>query len=183
MADNEDVGDMHRTLATAHQTVSALRQNEGCNTLERTASSDIRKEKEDLKLAAEQSLNTIIDLGLDGTIRWVSPSWKDVVGYPADSVKGLPIARILLSEDKDAFKMAIESMKQDDHRSQIVRFQVEQGPSSVLRRNAAEDENPSQDTTGNEIPETQGKESLNLEGQGIMVYDRSSGGESHVRTN
>lgn len=180
MADNADVSNVRDTLVMAHRTISTLRHNEGRQTPETTASSDIRVEKEDLKLAAEQSLNTIIDLGLDGTIRWVSPSWKDLVGCPADSVKGVPIANILLSEDKDAFKMAVESMKEDDSRSQIVRFQVECGPSSVLRRDAAEDETSSQDREGNDAPATQEEGLLNLEGQGIMVYDRSSGGESHV---
>lgn len=71
--------------------------------------------------------------------------------------------------------------EEDDPRSQIVRFQVECGPSSVLRRDAAEDETSSQDREGNDAPATQEEGLLNLEGQGIMVYDRSSGGESHVR--
>lgn len=47
----------------------------------RTVSSVIRAEKEDLKEAARDTLNIIIDLNLDGKVRWVSPSWKDIVGY------------------------------------------------------------------------------------------------------
>jgi len=47
----------------------------------RTVSSVIRAEKEDLKEAARDTLNVIIDLNLDGRVRWVSPSWKDIVGY------------------------------------------------------------------------------------------------------
>ena len=148
--------------------------------MERTISSDIRAEREDLKQAAEQSLNVILDLGLDGTIRWVSPSWKDVVGTPAESVKGTSIGDILLS-NKDAFADAVESMKKDDSRSQIVRFRVQIGSSSVLKQEAIstgddrEDGGPSAEGTDLEEDEI-----LNLEGQGIMVYDRSSGGESHV---
>ena len=148
---------------------------------ERSPSSRIREEKEDLKLAAEQSRNTIIDLGLDGTIRWVSPSWKDLVGYPADSVKGVSMASLVLSEDKDAFRTAMESMKQDDHRSQIVRFQVKRGPSSILRREDGENETLPQDGPIEGEREPKEPDVLDLEGQGIMVYNRSSGGESHVR--
>ena len=158
--------------------VTALRQEipGGRVAMERTTSIDIRRERDDLKEAAEQSLNIILDLSLDGIIRWVSPSWKDVVGTPADSVKDKPITEILLS-NKDAFAEAAESMKKDDSRSQIVRFQVLMGPYSVLKRRQTE----SEDTQ--DVPERdqQEEEVLNLEGQGIMVYDRSKGEESHVR--
>ena len=163
--------------------VTALRQdNAGCRVaMERTISSDIRAEREDLKEAAEQSLNIILDLGLDGIIRWVSPSWKDVVGTPVESVKGMPIADLLLSS-REAFADAVESMKKDDSRSQIVRFRVRMGPSSVLKQepvliedNAEQGGSPAEETASQE------NEILSLEGQGIMVYDRSSGGEIHVR--
>lgn len=160
--------------------VTALRQEvaSGRVPMQRTTSIDIREEREDLKEAAEQSLNVILNLSLDGIIRWVSPSWNDVVGTPAASVKDRPIADILLS-NKDAFANAAESMKKDDSRSQIVRFQVLMGLASVLKRRLAEPENIDDmiSPTGGDREEEQ---VLNLEGQGIMVYDRSSGGESHV---
>lgn len=159
--------------------VTALRQEvaSGRVPMQRTPSTDIREERDDLKEAAEQSLNVILNLGLDGIIRWVSPSWKDVVGTPAASVKDKPIADLLLS-NQDAFANAAESMKKDDSRSQIVRFQVLMGPSSVLKRRPAELENADDvvSPTGGNHEER----ALNLDGQGIMVYDRSSGGESHV---
>ena len=148
--------------------------------MERTISSDIRAEREDLKEAAEQSLNVILDLGLDGVVRWVSPSWKDVVGTPAEVVKGTPIVDILLS-NKEAFADAVESMKKDDSRSQIVRFCVRMGPFSVLKQEAVRTETIAGDEDSpTEEAAAQEEEILNLEGQGIMVYDRSSGGESHV---
>lgn len=149
--------------------------------MERTTSSDIREERDDLKAAAEQSLNVILDLGLDGRIRWVSPSWKDVIGTPIASVKSTPIADILVS-DKDSFANAVESMKKDDSRSQIVRFQVLMGPESVLRPSpVASDEGDDAQPCPVEVAEDE--QVLNLEGQGIMVYDWASGGESHVRIN
>ena len=161
--------------------VTALRE-EGTRErlpIERTPSMDMRSEREDLKAAAEQSLNVILDLGLDGTIRWVSPSWKDVVGTPVESVKNKSIADILLS-NRDGFANAIQSMKEDDSKSRVIRFQVHKGPFSVIKPNLDKDEempdaeDPDEDAKDEE-------EVLNLEGQGIMVYDRSSDGEGHVR--
>lgn len=140
---------------------------------------DMRREREDLKEAAEQSLNVILDLGLDGAIRWVSPSWKDVVGTPVESVKNKPIADILLS-NRDGFANAAQSMKEDDSKSRVIRFQVQKGPLSVLKQNLERDEEMLDGDDAEENAEDE-EQVLNLEGQGIMVYDRSSGGEIHVR--
>lgn len=169
--------------------MTALRQEDGADRLpmHRTESMNIRDEREDLKQAAEQSLNVILDLGLDGIIRWVSPSWKDVVGTFADEIKGTPIADLLLV-NKNAFADAVESMKKDDSRSQIIRFQVRMGASLYRATKAAGDQLRLQnDQEGQEaapVEERQEAEDkiINLEGQGIMVYDRSGAGESHVST-
>lgn len=176
MAGNEDSNGKFLTPPA----VTNLRQEDAGKRMqmERTNSAAIREEREDLKEAAEQSLNVILDLGLDGTIRWVSPSWNDVVGTSVASVKGVPISEILLS-NKDAFTNAVDSMKKDDSRSQIVRFQVLMGSDSVLQRRSSvayHGEEKSIDIE--EQIDDQGI--LNLEGQGIIVYDRSSGNESHV---
>ena len=170
-----------RQASLAPPAVSALRE-EGMTArvpMERTHSMDIRSEREDLKTAAEQSLNVILDLGLDGAIRWVSPSWKDVVGTPVESVKNKPIADLLLS-NADGFANAVQSMKEDDSKSRVIRFQVQKGPLSVLKQNIEKDEETSDGDIAEEEAEDEGQV-LNLEGQGIMVYDRSSDGESHVR--
>ena len=148
--------------------------------MERSLSADIRVEREDLREAAEQTLNVIMDLNLDGVIRWVSPSWSDVIGTPPESVQGKSIADLLLGDSKDVFTEVVESMKKDDSRSQIIRFTVQLGPASKLA--------PLPNTTVEETLDTsyeQGVDvppALDLEAQGIMVYDRSSGGESHVST-
>lgn len=162
--------------------LSALRQEDasGRMPMERTSSMDIREEREDLKIAAEQSLNVVLDLGLDGLIRWVSPSWKDVVGTPAEAMKGKPIADVLLSR-KEAFAEAVESMKKDDSRSQIIRFRVLMGPSSALKKDSVEPIIDGEGMTSQQEESEEEQQTIDLEGQGIMVYDRSSGGESHVR--
>lgn len=148
--------------------------------MERTVSQDIRDEREDLKEAAEHSLNVIMDLDLDGKIRYVSESWKDVIGTLPEDVVGKPVADVLL-DDAAQFAETVESIKKDDSRSQITRFAVHMGPLSVLRRKRSRrsqclesDASPERSSMADE------DQILNLEAQGIMVYDRTTGGESHV---
>lgn len=138
--------------------------------MERSLSEDIRDQREELREAAEQTLNVIMDLNLDGTIRWVSPSWTDVVGTQPESVTGTAISDFIVSDDKSVFTTVVESMKKDDSRSQFLRFAVKLGPLSRLFpfENIAEKDSPSDDAV------------IELEAQGIMVYDGASGGESHV---
>ena len=42
----------------------------------------MREESEDLRQAAEQSQreNVLVELTLDNILKWVSPSWLDVIG-------------------------------------------------------------------------------------------------------
>lgn len=138
----------------------------------RSISQDIREEREELREAAEQTLNAIAYLNLDGTIKWVSPSWTDVVGTTVKSVEGVPISDLIASENKCVFTDVVDSMKRDDSKSHRVRFSVILGPLSKLR---------SLDSIGaldsSDVPPT---EMADLEAQGIMVYDSVSGGESHV---
>lgn len=150
--------------------LSSLRGGEP-GVMERSLSQDIRDEREVLREAAEQTLNTIVDLNLDGTIKWVSPSWTDVIGVPFESVTGLPISDLVVSEPKTVFTDVVESMKTDDSKSHRIRFAMKVGPLSKLRA--------SDDLT---VPENQDADDLatDLEAQGIMVYDSDSGGESHV---
>ena len=152
--------------------VSHLRAQAAGSNMERSLSADIREEREDLREAAEQTLNVIMDLSLDGTIRWVSPSWTDVIGTTLESVQGKPIVDILVGDNKEVFSEVVESMKKDDSRSQIIRFTVQLGPASKL----VPLDVPEELKDGDE----QEPATIDLEGQGIMVYDRSSGGESHV---
>ena len=162
---------------------------------EQAQSDQIREEEMgDLKEAAQQTLNIILDLGLDGVIRWVSPSWAEVVGTPSDAVQGKPVADILL-DNTTAFADAVESLKKDDSRSQIIRFSVRMGPLSKLlppssgRSTATESLDGTQATAealAEQDPTAEGDDeadvntTLMLEGQGIMVTERTSGSASHV---
>jgi serine/threonine-protein kinase RIM15 len=153
--------------------------------MERSVSQEIREERQDLKEAAEQSLNVIVDLGLDGRVRWVSPSWREVVGTPADTVVGKPVADVLLQDgEANPFLEAIETMRQDDSKSQIIRFRIKLGPESQFTKDSAilaaqrEAEGFRQD----EFEDEEEGSIITLEGQGIMVYDRTTGEMSNVST-
>jgi serine/threonine-protein kinase RIM15 len=165
----------HAMDRLAPPVVSSLRAQAAGSALERTLSENIREEREDLREAAEQTLNVIVDLNLDGSIRWVSPSWVDVVGTQPQDVQGKPIADLIVSDDKAAFTDAIASMKKDDTRSHRIRFTVHVGPLSKLLPvdNIKEPDVGNRDDKDDPV-------TLDLEAQGIMVYDRTDGTESHV---
>ncbi|KAI0555235.1 putative response regulator receiver RIM15p [Xylaria curta] len=143
----------------------------GTAMMERSLTEDIREERKELREAAEQTLNVIVDLNLDTSIKWVSPSWIDVIGTQPSTVENSLIADLIISENKNAFAEAVDSMKKDDSRSQYVRFTVCLGPMSKLYPPEAMKETE----TGESEPIT-----IDLEAQGIMVYDRATGGESHT---
>lgn len=141
------------------------------SSMERTMTEDIREEREELREAAEQTLNVIVDLNLDNTIRWVSPTWAEVIGTQPDTIEGTPISNLIASEDKTAFADAIDCMKKDDSKSQYIHFTAFLGP---LSRIFPTDRVKEPEADDNGLP------TVELEAQGIMVYDRATGGESHV---
>ena len=152
--------------------------------MERSISQDIREEREDLKEAAEHSFGVIMDLDLDGKVRWVSPSWKDIIGTLPEDVQGKPVSEVLLNNGHQ-FTETVELMKKDDSRSHIIRFSVRMGPLSTLRAKHSkhtkdEEEEVSPGQSPEPSPEDDEEQTLNLEAQGIMVYDRTTGKESHV---
>ncbi|KFY91756.1 hypothetical protein V500_04481 [Pseudogymnoascus sp. VKM F-4518 (FW-2643)] len=146
--------------------VTALR-GFAATAMERTLSGDMRLERQDLREAAEQTLNVILDLGLEGVVRWVSPSWTDVIGTSVEEVQGRNIGEVV-EGGEEVFGKAVEGMRGDAMRSQIVRFELELGEHSKLLRGREEGE------------EEEVRQTVDLEGQGIMVYDRSTGEESHT---
>jgi len=118
------------------------------------------------------------DLGLDGLVRFVSPSWQELVGTTPDSVQGKPIVDLLV-ENKTVFQEGVVSLQKDDSKSQIIRFTLPLGPLSALRRKSSRKESASEGQSEAE-DEPELESTISLEAQGIMIYDRASGGESHV---
>ena len=161
--------------------------------MSRSISENMREEREDLKEAAEQTLNVIVDLDLDGRIKWVSPSWKQVVGTAPESVEGRMMADFLLG-NKDVFQDAIESLKVDDSRSRFIRFAVPMGPDSLLKYTPESrplEEGQTEASEGEVLEKTEEVSPekaegeyphgiLDMEAQGIMVFDRTTDGSSHV---
>lgn len=156
----------------------------------RSLSDDMREERDDLKQAAEQTLNVIVDLDLDSRIKWVSPSWKQVIGTPPDLVEGWLISDIL-ADNQNVFRDAIESMKEDDSRSRFIRFSVPMGPYSLMKPSpeswpsapeSRTNEGGAADDGGVEPAASEGDhhDILNMEAQGIMVFDRLADEDSHV---
>lgn len=168
------------TETLAPPAVTQLRDEEGGDEMNRSLSADIREEREDLRQAAEQTLNVIMDMGFDGIIRWVSPSWADVIGTSTESVQGKPIKDLLVGDDKGIFAEAVKSLEKDDSRSQIIRFTVALGPASKLVAHEDKAEGQGKGEGDGEAEEHQQQATIELEGQGIMIYDRASGGASHV---
>ena len=165
----------------------------------RAPSDHMLEERQDLKEAAEQTLNVIVDLDLDGRVKWVSPSWRQVVGTPPQSIEGRMISDILVG-NKSVFQDAIESMKVDDSRSRFIRFALQMGPDSLLRESPESQPEKEENEAGTDaVGTTEGQEPqektqetfedeqkehpygfLHMEAQGIMVFDRSADGAGHV---
>ena len=153
--------------------------------MRRTLSEDIREQCEDLKEAAEQTLNVVVDLDMEGRINWVSPSWKEIIGTEAEDAEGQFI-RDLIFDGKTVFEEASENLTRDDSRSQIVRFSIKVGSESIFWHEPSKPEkedvfSPGDETEGALATQQNEEENvLSLEGQGIMVYEQASGGGGHV---
>lgn len=157
---------------------AGLDSRPGSHGMQRTFSQDIQAGTQELKNAAEQTRNIILDLSLDGIIRWVSPSWTDVVRTELDAVKGKPISQFI-TDKPTIFETAIAKLKSNDSKSQFVRFKIKIGLDSDLSHMLPEGEQRTPEDV--EVGQESALQTLELEGQGIMVYDRPSGGESHVK--
>ncbi|KAF1823746.1 uncharacterized protein K489DRAFT_318379 [Dissoconium aciculare CBS 342.82] len=145
------------------------------NAMMRSISMDIREEREDLRKAAEQSLNAILELDLEGRARWVSPSWQQLTGVPSSEVIGCPITDIL-TDNPTVFADCVEAMRKDDSKSHFIRFftTVRNQLSCKL------EQSDHQAADGGRKDVANDEQKIELEAQGIMVYDRTTGEESHT---
>ena len=151
--------------------------------MERTHTSELREEGKDLRDAAEQSQNVILDLTLDGFIRWVSPTWPNLAGTEIASVQGKAISDLLV-ENKDIFADATNALRRDDSGSKVIRFSVHREHQSSLRPPERHPSHAhSEGEASKEAEEEDGVRNIDLEAQGILLYDRATGAESHVSPN
>ena len=176
--------------------------------MERTFSMDIREEREVLKKAVEQSVNAMLELDLENKVRWVSPSWQDLTGHPVASLVGKPIDEVLL-DNPTVFADCVEAIRKDDSKSKIIRINVKfpdnfwNAPAPVDQKmdqgiDSAETEPPKdaklpiihpdvqieskdEDTEAQQDFQPNDKPlAVELEAQGMLVYDRTTGEESHT---
>ena len=176
--------------------------------MERTFSMDIREEREVLKKAVEQSVNAMLELDLENKVRWVSPSWQDLTGHPVASLIGKPIDEVLL-DNPTVFADCVEAIRKDDSKSKIIRINVKfpdnfwNAPAPVNQKmdqgvDSAETEPPKdvdlpiihpdvqieskdEDTEAQQDFQPNDKPlAVELEAQGMLVYDRTTGEESHT---
>lgn len=190
-------------------------------TLQRSYSESHRdSRKSNIRQVVEQTNNVIVDLGLDGTVKWVSPSWTRIMGSLSKEIIGSPIQNIIVN-DKAVFDRAVASLRKDDSRSRIVKFMARLGPLSIYSSDVDDDEErqdggdksykvprdesglttqksedagePAIDSMGSYIHRVDDDNHRNndndkvsdgnrcmMQGQGIMVFDRNTGAESHV---
>ncbi|KAF2773237.1 hypothetical protein EJ03DRAFT_265161 [Teratosphaeria nubilosa] len=195
--------DASRQGPLAPPAVTALREGPGKDGtsrahMERTISMDIREEREDLKRAAEQSVSAIMELDLENRVRWVSPSWQNLTNGEPSDIMGKHIGGVLV-DDQNVFAECVERMRKDDSKSHIVRFSLllapplnpEDGASSD-EKTPVDDKSEAQTIASSEAEgldktsthpaakAAEATETINLEAQGIMVYDRDTGDESHT---
>ena len=76
----------------------------------REAENRIRESKNRIQAIIEGMQDTIIHVDRDGTINWVTPSIKQLLGYNAEEVSGLDVEKLFLSpEDKEKHGNALDS--------------------------------------------------------------------------
>ena len=76
----------------------------------REAENRIRESKNRIQAIIEGMQDTIIHVDRDGTINWVTPSIKQLLGYNAEEVSGLDVVKLYLSpEDKEKHDNALDA--------------------------------------------------------------------------
>lgn len=136
--------------------------------VDRTASTIMQEEGNDLRSAAEQSMNVILDLDLDGRIRWASPSWQELVGTTPESIQGKPIGELLPDHQKNVFADAVKSLRKDDSGSKVVRFSVSTGTTGKTQDDQSQ-RNGGEGSFG-ERQQSAEERLIDLEAQGITIY-------------
>lgn len=167
MADNGHLTPPSNTAIEAIKDAASSNAGALRGHLDRSTSSIIKEEGEELREAAEQSLNVILDIDLDGKIRWASPSWGLLVGTKPESIRGRPVVELLPEHQNEIFANAVQQLRKDDSGSKVVRFAVRPGKelSQAAEPSADKTEVSREDQTAEE-----GEGMIDLEAQGIMIY-------------
>ncbi|BFZ54873.1 rim15, signal transduction response regulator [Savitreella phatthalungensis] len=130
------------------------------------SSSEGESEDEVLKLersrliaaATHRSRSVIVEIALDNTVSWVSPSWLDIIGESPAGLVGQPISTRIAGAQEDLFAAATDSLLRDGTKSARLRFWL-----SLTQ------------TSSSGLPQA-----LEIDSHGILIHDRTSGEPSHT---
>lgn len=77
---------------------------------------EIIQEQIDLRLASSDNPTAVMELDLDGNIRYLSQNWETIVGTKIKKLVNRPISNIIIGNDEDSkvFSNSIEQMVRDD---------------------------------------------------------------------
>ncbi|KAJ2865246.1 rim15, signal transduction response regulator, partial [Coemansia erecta] len=101
----------------------------------------------------DKSLNMLLEVALDGRIRYISPTCRQLLGVDPDSVVNLPATAIFDTEDAQMCRSAVEQLLADSTRTVEINIRVH-GPGSS---NVAD-----------------------VEAKGMLIYSRTRNEPSHV---
>ncbi|KAF7723673.1 hypothetical protein EC973_001764 [Apophysomyces ossiformis] len=107
-----------------------------------------------LQQEAERVQNSTIVMELDllsTAVRYLSPVWIKVIGTDPQTVMGNSVSEVLLGDDQDVFTIATKELLADDSQTVEVQFTV-----------------------------STADESMDMEGKGMLMYDRVTGEPSHT---
>ncbi|ORY82673.1 hypothetical protein BCR37DRAFT_392874 [Protomyces lactucae-debilis] len=129
----------------------------------------------DLNRAANETRSIIVELSLEGSVRWISPSWQDLIGTDPQSLYDRPISETLADEDKTCFSRATAQLIEDDSRSVRITFWLALPADSVDHRIPRLESDDFTISLSAPLPEA-----LEVDATGILIHDRSSGQPTHT---
>ncbi|KAG4304656.1 hypothetical protein PORY_002049 [Pneumocystis oryctolagi] len=144
------------------------------------------EEEQDFKQTAKESqrINILIELSLDGKFKWLSPSWKDIVGIDSKEVLGKPISNFLVGNDS-IFTHATNVLLKDDSHIFRIHFNIITNMFSVYdpEKNttlAFNNENASFKDNNDAFYRENLTGVLEMEGHGILIRDRFTSNAIHT---
>ncbi|RUS14016.1 hypothetical protein BC937DRAFT_94470, partial [Endogone sp. FLAS-F59071] len=151
--DSETVGEIYDPVNK--ERLSGLGIREGMDGSNETVVQHNKHDNKQLQIAAErgQSMTMVMELTLkDEQLRYLSPVWKDLVGSDPQSLIGTPMSQLVSPDDKLVFTESTKHLLEDDSRTVEIHFTLMGGADG----------------------------SLEVEGKGMLMYDRVTGQPSHT---
>ncbi|KAG5519964.1 hypothetical protein PMAC_000241 [Pneumocystis sp. 'macacae'] len=132
-----------------------------------------------------QRINILIELSLDGKLKWLSPSWKDIVGIDSKQALGRPISDFLVGDD-NVFSRAINVLLEDDSHIFRIYFNVvtNLSPIDEIERDISFISNNEETASFKNKNEVSSRKKLTgvleMEGHGILIRDRFTSNAIHT---